>query len=253
MSPPCDPASPAAKRIDPRVGVILALGYAVVEAATPIEEWPRFIAYGVALLAVVVATRVSPLWVGKRLLLAAPFVAGVGVSLLIVRPTPGDTAVLPLVGWSVSKQMLLLLASVAVKATLSIGALSLLVALWDFATVLRSMQSLRVPRLFVMLMAFMWRYIYLLGGEAKRMMQARDARGSQGSLPRRARTAGAMAGSLFLRGYERAERVGHAMVARGYDGAMPTMAPARSLAWTDAALVLTAAVALAAIRIWSIG
>ena len=33
-----------------------------------------------------------------------------------------------------------------------------------------------------------------------------------------------MIGSLFLRSWERAERVGHAMTARGFTGALPVLA-----------------------------
>jgi cobalt/nickel transport system permease protein len=236
------------ERLDPRVMVIAVLAFVVCEVATPIEEWPRFVGYAALLLVTFACCRVSLVWVLKRLLLALPFVAAVAVSLFVMRPAEGDAVRLPGVGAEVSGAMLLLLASVAAKATLSVGALSLPVALWDFPTLLRAMQSLRVPRLFLMLMAFMWRYVFLLGSETSRMVKARDSRGARAGLLRRAWIVGSMAGSLFLRSFERAERVGQAMVARGYDGTVHMLAPLRRLAVADVLMLVGLAAALAAIR-----
>lgn len=234
--------------LDPRVVVIAALGFVICEVATPIQQWPRFIGYAVVLLAALATCRLAVVWLLKRLLLVLPFVLAVAVSLFVMRPADDDVVRLPVLGTQVSGHMLLLLASVAVKATLSVGALSLPVALWDFPTLLRAMQSLRVPRLFVMLMAFMWRYVFLLGSETSRMVKARNARGAQGGFWRRAMVVGSMTGSLFLRSFERAERVGQAMVARGYDGTVHLLSPLRHLGPADVLLLVGVGAALAAIR-----
>jgi cobalt/nickel transport system permease protein len=235
--------------VDPRVALLCVLAFVTVQAATPIEEWPRFVGYAALLLASVLCSRVSAAWLLKRLLLALPFVIAVGISVAFVRPSSESTVRLPGTSLALSAPLLILLASVAAKATLSITALSLPVALWEAPVLLRAMQSLRVPRLFVMLMAFMWRYVYLLTEEGRRMTQARDARGPRGGFVRRILTVGAMTGSLFIRGYERAERVGHAMVARGYDGSVRLLVPLRRFGTTDAAVVLAVAAALCVLRV----
>ena len=86
----------------------------------------------------------------------------------------------------------------------------------------------------------MWRYLFVLVDEAIRLTRARDARSGSvtgrggGAVWWRARVAGGMAGNLFLRGYERSERIYAAMVARGYDGEVRTF-PLPSL---DAAQVV---------------
>ena len=70
----------------------------------------------------------------------------------------------------------------------------------------------------------MYRYLSVIGEEALRLLRARDSRSvrvgrhSGGSLLWRAQVLGNMVGSLFLRSYERRERVFDAMTARGYDG-----------------------------------
>ncbi|MBM3476887.1 MAG: hypothetical protein FJX75_26745 [Armatimonadetes bacterium] len=251
---PCDHPEQAtrralARRVDPRVAVVCVLAFVTVQAATPIEEWPRFVAYAGLLLIAVIASRVSLVWLLKRLALALPFVIAVAMSTLLVRPSADSAVRLPGTDLMVSGPLLILLASVAAKATLSIVALSLPVALWDFPVLVRALQALRIPRLFVMLIAFMWRYVYVLGDEARRMVQARDARSPRGRLVRRVLVVGSMAGSLFVRGYERAERVGQAMVARGYDGRLRLLVPLRRFRAADAAAVLVVAGALCAMRL----
>ncbi len=254
MSPPCESgisprARTLAERLDPRIVLLCAVLFVTVEVATPIQEWWRFLGYGVVLTAALIICGVRPDWLPRRLIFVLPFIAGVVVSLFVLRPAADDAIRVPVLGLPVSGALLWLLASVTAKGLLSVGALSLPVALWDFATLLRALQALRVPRLFVMLMGFMWRYFYLLADEVGRMTQARDARGPEGRLVRRALVTGDMVGTLFLRSYERAERVGQAMVARGYDGAIRMLTPLRPLRWLDVGLLASVAALVVVLRL----
>ena len=72
---------------------------------------------------------------------------------------------------------------------------------------------------------FAYRYLFVVTDEASRMLQARagrsaavEGRRSGGSIRWRARVAGNLVGTLFVRSIERSERVHAAMLARGYDG-----------------------------------
>ena len=104
------------------------------------------------------------------------------------------------------------------------------------------MRALQVPRLLVAVFGLMWRYLFVLVDEALRLIRARAARSgisdpalrSGGTLAWRARVTGGMAGSLFLRAFERSDRIYAAMAARGYDGEvrafpLPPLAPAARL------------------------
>ncbi|MGQ9730552.1 MAG: energy-coupling factor transporter transmembrane component T family protein [Candidatus Zipacnadales bacterium] len=235
--------------MDPRVALLCVLSFVTVQAATPIEEWWRFVGYGLLLMVAVVGAQVSPGWLLRRMRLALPFLVAVAVSALVVRPLGGTGIILPVIGLEISRSLVALLASVAVKATLGIVALSLPTALWETPVLLQALQSLGVPRLFVIVTALMWRYVYLLGGEGQRMIQAREARGSPERLLRRIQVTSAMIGSLFIRGYERAERVGQAMVARGYDGTIRLLQPLRRFRLADAGIVLVVTAALCAVRL----
>ena len=72
-------------------------------------------------------------------------------------------------------------------------------------------------------------------------------RGTGGTTRWRARVAGGMAGSLFLRTYERSEGVYQAMLARGFDGEVRAAAAQRlsaaSAAWAALAVGMCGAVA----------
>ena len=87
----------------------------------------------------------------------------------------------------------------------------------------------------------MYRYAFVLSDEVLRLLRARKSRSAQlgdrkagGSIPWRARVAGNMAGQLFLRSYERSDRVYNAMLARGYKGEFLTIHPHKMdiLDWT---------------------
>jgi cobalt/nickel transport system permease protein len=77
----------------------------------------------------------------------------------------------------------------------------------------------------VAIISFMYRYLGVLGDEAGRMNRAKASRSAVGRDGRtgggmrwRATVTGSMVGSLFLRSYERSERIYSAMQARGFDG-----------------------------------
>jgi cobalt/nickel transport system permease protein len=81
--------------------------------------------------------------------------------------------------------------------------------------------------LLVAILGLMWRYLFVMADEALRLMRARQARSGHpatpgarmgGSIAWRARVTGGMAGNLFLRSFERADRIYAAMASRGYDG-----------------------------------
>jgi cobalt/nickel transport system permease protein len=75
----------------------------------------------------------------------------------------------------------------------------------------------------------MYRYIFIIADEALRLHRAREARSASpkgathGSITWETRVLGGMIGSLFLRSYERSERIHAAMLSRGFDGAIRTM------------------------------
>ncbi len=213
----------AIHRCDARLKLIAAL--ACIFAVTLTREGD---AIALALLAlpaaaIVAAAKLPPLLVLRRSLIAAPFLL-VAVPLLFTRS--GETiATLPLLGWTVSDEGLMAVLTILGKSWLSVVIAVVLTATTQQPDLLRALRTLRVPKLLVATVEFAYRYLFVVGDEASRMLQARASRSGAlegqrpgGGLRWRARVAGHLVGTLFVRSLERSERVHGAMRARGYDG-----------------------------------
>ena len=162
------------------------------------------------------ARRRRPGVVWRRARLILPLVLFVAVFVPFVRG--GETV--DLGPFALSVEGLETFATVSAKATLGIVSAVLLGATTTFPAVLAALESMRVPRLFVLIAAFTYRYLFVIVDEVQRM---RAALASRAYRPRNALHAGPVgraATALFLRTYARGERVYLAMLARGYDGTM---------------------------------
>lgn len=117
--------------------------------------------------------------------------------------------------------------SIFLRVSTCVLALLLLSTTTAFFDLLKALQRLKCPRLFVALLMFTYRYFFTLTGELHRMTIARRARGFLGGrhlLDRRAmRVFAFTAGMLLVRAYERGNRIYNALLARGYDGTFKTM------------------------------
>ena len=85
-----------------------------------------------------------------------------------------------------------------------------------FAELLRTLRALRVPALLVTVLALMYRYLFVLVDEAERMQRARRSRSFSGRRVHAWASLATLAGQLFVRSSERAERIYAAMCARGW-------------------------------------
>jgi cobalt/nickel transport system permease protein len=91
---------------------------------------------------------------------------------------------------------------------------------------LKAAHALGVPGFLVHLFLLTYRYLFVLGGELARLRIALRVRGYRNRPTAHCyRTIGHVAGTLLVRGYERAERVGHAMRCRGFDGQFRSLSP----------------------------
>ncbi len=243
-------------RADARVKLATTLGFIFAVGSLPPGKWAAFGAMFALVWVTAAASRVGLLRVLRRSLVAAPFI-------LIALPTlftkPGVTLFhldLALFGLTASVEGLEFFVSVLLKSWMSVTAAVLLTASTPALRLLEGLRALRLPAILVAIVMLMYRYLFVLVEQAERMMRARSARSasisrnSGGTLVWRAKSAGGMAGSLFIRTLDRSERIYMAMLARGYDGSLRTRTAAPvarvELAVLALALCLFAAVALAA-------
>ncbi len=133
-------------------------------------------------------------------------------------------------GWTLFRTLLL-------RSTLSLIILILLANTTRFAELLRGLRKLGCPRILVMNLGFLYRYLFVLTEEVMRMRQARDCRRVGRARPAaEMKLLGSMLGTLLLRSFERAERMYQAMLSRGSSGDFPILAP-RKFTWRDLAFL----------------
>ncbi len=239
---PYQPRTSPIHALDSRVKLVLVLAYILTCALTPIGAWPIYILLLALIFSIELLSSLGIKFVHRRALLAIPFM----LAAFPVIFTNGQTVLFSthIGSWQLTAyaEGLERFISVALKSWLSVQAAIILASSTPFPELLQAMRAIRIPRLLVSLFGLMWRYLFVLVDEALRLMRARQARSGEsgkpgarkgGSVAWRARIAGGMAGNLFLRAFERSDRIYMAMVARGYDGeirALP-MPPVSSPAW----------------------
>jgi cobalt/nickel transport system permease protein len=230
----------------PEVKVAAAFSMVVAVAITPREAFWAFAVYGAILAAVAVMASVPAGFLAVRLTAVLPFVA---FAFLIPFVASGDRV--EVLGLSVSGEGLWSAWNILVKAVLGATTSILLVATTEVPEILRGMGKLKVPSVFVSIAGFMVRYLELIAEELGRMRNAMRARGYEPRWLWQAGPYASAAGTLFVRSYERSERVHAAMLSRGYDGAMPDVSskPARGTDWAVAAAVPVLALAAAVVAI----
>lgn len=198
------PGDSPVHRLPPQVKIVAALLTVLCVVATPREEFWAFGVYLVLIVGVGQLARVPVRHFAKRAFIELPF-----VMVAVLMPIFGGAAG-ALAGWNI----------------LAKGTLGVLVSLTLAATttprdLIVGMQRLRTPAVLTTIATLMLRYLDVIAAEARRMRLARISRGHN---PRFLWQVGATArgiGALFIRSYERGERVHLAMLSRGWTGAMP--------------------------------
>jgi cobalt/nickel transport system permease protein len=219
-------------RLDPRVKVAVTLLFILSNVLLPDGAWIAFLlSWGLVLLVSWLA-RLGIGYVVTRSFIAIPFAL---TAVATVFNLPGKTvAAVEIGGWMfvVSDVGLVHFFSILLRSWLSVQMAIILVTTTQIPDVLHAMLHLRLPGVLVAIISFMYRYLFVLVDEAMRLVRAREARSARlgEARPRRAFTwqakvTGNMAGQLFVRSFDRSERVYHAMLARGYQGELLTVTP----------------------------
>lgn len=204
--------------------ILALLGFALTVVATPREWYPVFAGYLLVLLGVLALAGVPLRYVLPRMVIEVPFLVFAAL-IPFVAEGPQVEVAMP-GGWSfwVSESGLVAAWGLAVKGTLGVLASLTLAATTEPAAVLQGLQRLRFPDLLVQIMSFMIRYLDVVTADLGRMVTAMRSRGVDPRSPRHWPALARTLGALFVRSYERGERVHLAMLSRGYDGRLPERA-----------------------------
>lgn len=218
--------------LDPRIKVVLTIAFILSNALLPDGAW---IAFGLGWLFILSGNIASGLGAGftfRRSFIALPFALAAVTVLFSLPGQPVGSFRFLFWDLTITDAGLLRFVSIVVRSWLSVQMAILLVAVTEFPKIVHALTHLRVPAVITMIISFLYRYLFVLVDEVLRMLRARQARSaaapglrSGGSVAWRARIAGHMAGQLFLRSYERSDRIYNAMLSRGYRGQLMTIHP----------------------------
>ncbi|KJY46680.1 MULTISPECIES: cobalt ECF transporter T component CbiQ [unclassified Streptomyces] len=227
--------------LPPHCKLAAAFAFVVVVVSTPREAVWAFGLYAVLLAAVAAAARIPAGFLLRRLLIEVPFVA-----FAVLMPFVAQGERVEVLGMSLSVSGLWGAWNVLAKGTLGVAASVLLASTTELRALLLGLQQLKLPPLLVQIASFMIRYGDVITDELRRMSIARRSRGFEARGIRHWGVLAKTAGALFIRSYERGERVHLAMVSRGYAGSMPVIdeVVATRAQWAYAAVLPAAALAV---------
>ena len=232
-------------RLDPRTKLATTLVFVVCVVSFGKYDVSALLPYALYPVALSALGRVPLRYVARRLVVVSPLVLFLGLSNLILdRATVAHVGPLEVSGGLVS------LSSVLIRFALTVGTAVLLTAITSFEELCLGLRRLGVPEALTVQLLMMFRYLFVLAGEAARLERARTLR-SFGRRGLGMKAYAGMVGHLLLRSVARARRIHLAMVSRGFTGEIHVM---RRLKLEAADVVFAAAwcMLFVALRLWNI-
>lgn len=241
------PGDSRVHRLPAQPKLVATVLFVFVVVAIPSGHW---LALGLMLalaVAVAAAAGLPARLVARRLVVEMPFVAFAAMLPFVAVGDRMDVGPL-----SLSRDGLVAGGTLLIKATTSVVVAIVLSATTTPRDLLAGVERLRLPAPLVSIAAFMIRYAGVVTDDLARMRTARLARGFDGRRLHHLKFEAAGAASLFVRSYERGERVHRAMAARGYTGRLPALSSARPTvsAWAQALTLPAIAGAVAVAGAW---
>ncbi|MFC0533369.1 cobalt ECF transporter T component CbiQ [Phytohabitans kaempferiae] len=203
-------------RLPPEVKIAAMVTATVIVVVTPREVVWAFAGYAILVAVLAAVGRVPAGWLARRSLVELPFVL-----LALALPFLAAGERVTVLGLEVAREGLYGGFNIIAKGTLGVLLSLILAATTTARDLIVGLDRLRCPQIITQIATFMLRYLSVLGGEARRMRIARVSRGDDPRFLWQLRGFATGVGALFLRAFERGERVYLAMVSRGYEGRMP--------------------------------
>lgn len=222
------------------------LVFVLAVVAIPREAFWAHALAGCLLAGVMILAELPAGFVARRMTVEVPIVI-----FALLLPFFGQGPTTEVLGLILSVEGLWGAWTILAKATLGVGASVVVSATTTVPDLIRGLDRIGVPRVLTAIAGFMVRYLDIVAGEFSRRRVAIASRGYE---PRWLWQSGPLArsaGSLFIRSFERGERVHQAMLARGYTGRMPVYGDRTASAreWWTGLSVPFAAVLLALLSI----
>jgi cobalt/nickel transport system permease protein len=203
-------------RLPSQLKILALLAFLLVVVTTPITHIFSYTIYFTLIFAVILVARLPLLTVLKRSLIEIPFVL-----FALLMPFFGSGESYEIAGFTLYREGILAGTAIVAKGTLGVLGAITLSSTSTAREILRGLERLRLPALMVNIASFMLRYINVVTDEMERMRIARASRGFEARGIRDWRILASVVATLFMRSYERGERVHLAMLSRGFTGVLP--------------------------------
>ncbi|MBU0506636.1 MAG: cobalt ECF transporter T component CbiQ [bacterium] len=179
----------------------LILSFLIIISTTimPNGFWIGFLILGYLLFVAFIISDIPVKTIAKRLLVILPFI--LSFSILTLFKQDGFEFFLYLI----------------IKSTLCIITILLLTSTTSFSDLLNVLKKTPIPKLFITIMMLTYRYLYVLIDERERLKRAKQSRTFNHKQKHIWKNLATIIALLFIRASERADRVYHAMCARGWE------------------------------------
>lgn len=225
-------------RIAPQIKIATAFGVLLAIVSTPREAIWAFALYGVAVASVAAVAGITPAYAARRMVVEIPFLI-----LAAMLPLFGSGPTTEVLGIDLSVAGLWDAWNIVAKATLGLAIAVVLSATTEVTEMLSGLDGLRVPAIVTAIAGFMIRYVDVIAGDWSRMRVAMASRGHDSRWFTQVGPYARTIGVMFVRTFERGERVYLAMASRGYTGTMPqaTQPATPASEWLTALVTIAAA------------
>lgn len=235
-------------RLDARVKVIATILFSLTVVSFPKYEIISLMPFFLFPVLLITVGGIPVRFILGKVLLVSPFAVLIGVfNPLLDTGTATVIFGIPLSAGFIS------FISILLKFALTVSAALLLIATTSFPGICNALGRLGFPAVFVTQLLFLYRYIFVLAAEALRMVRARNMRsfGTRRMDMMDMKVFSRLIGTLLFRTVDRAERVYSAMLSRGFQGNIPSLAKNRITA-KDAGCLAATVVFLAIFRLFRV-
>jgi len=129
----------------------------------------------------------------------------------------------------------------------SVSLVNLFTFTTDFTDIIEGLSWFRLPKTFIDVLLFAWRYVFVLLEEAFVIYNAQKNRLGYISIKRGLNSFGILTGSLVIKAFEHADNIALSMMQRGYDGKPVSM---RYRVFKKGELIGTLLVVLIMVLLW---
>ncbi|MGA0083128.1 MAG: cobalt ECF transporter T component CbiQ [Candidatus Nanopelagicales bacterium] len=198
------------------IKIASVFSFVLVVVLTPGHFFQAHLTYAFIVIALLIWNQIPLRSIRKRLIIEIPFVL-----FAFFLPIFGTDPRIDFFGFKLSEPGLWAGWNILIKATIGVMMSLILSSTTPQRELLVGLEKLKFPKLLVQIMSFMIRYTVVVTEELKRMAIARESRCFEAKGPKQWGVLARSAGALFIRSYERGERVHMAMLSRGYTGTLP--------------------------------